>query len=142
MARAEKQKQLCNTNNIGPNLGPKCTFFKAAVRTVNDYGNPPEIHHGYPCLVGQKTKLCLWTINDGADKKIVFRRDPGYSIIDGPQGTYVTMVTNIISIYHPSAHVHLGHLFTFGTPYCLQCSGALASSHFLVSLTSSKFHNF
>lgn len=69
MARAEKQKQLCNTNNIGPNLGPNCIFFKAAVRTVNDYGNPPETHHGYLRLVGQKTKLALWTINDGADKK-------------------------------------------------------------------------
>ena len=29
MARAEKHKQLCNTNNIGPNLGPKCIFLKA-----------------------------------------------------------------------------------------------------------------
>jgi hypothetical protein len=29
MARAEKQKQLCNTNNIGPKLGPKCIFLKA-----------------------------------------------------------------------------------------------------------------
>ena len=71
MARAGKQKQLCNTNNIGPNLGPKCIFFKAAVRTVNDYGNPPETRRGYP--VGQKTKLSvlLCAITDGADKKSV-----------------------------------------------------------------------
>ena len=73
MARVEKQKRLCNTNNIGPNLGPKCIFFKAAVQTVNDYGNPPETRRGYP--VGPKTKLllllCALTINDEADKKSV-----------------------------------------------------------------------
>ena len=55
MARAGKQKQLCNTYNIGPNLGPKCIFFKAAVRTVNDYGNPPKTRRGYP--LDRKTKL-------------------------------------------------------------------------------------
>ena len=61
MARAEKQKQLCNKNSIGPNLGPKCIFFKAAVRTVNDYGNPPKTCRGYP--LGPNTKLTYYFVD-------------------------------------------------------------------------------